>query len=57
LTLVLGCVVCAGSVAASDGGNVKRVGVGVGFGLEDVAYAKIDEGGGEGLLDGCAVYC
>jgi hypothetical protein len=27
----------------------------MGFGFEDVAYAEVDEGGGEGLLDWCAV--
>lgn len=55
LAFVLGGVFGAGGVAAGDGGDEKGVGVRVGFGLEDVADAQVDEGGGEGLLDGGAV--
>ena len=54
LALVLGGVVGAGGVAAGDGGDEEGVGVGVGLRLQDVADAEVDEGGGEGLLDGGA---
>ena len=54
LAFVLGGVVGAGGVAAGDGGDEEGVGVGVGLRLQDVADAEVDEGGGEGLLDGGA---
>lgn len=54
LAFVLGGVVGAGGVAAGDGGDEEGVRVGVRLRLEDVADAEVDEGGGEGLLDGGA---
>jgi hypothetical protein len=56
LAFVLGGVLGAGRVAARDGADEQRVGVGVCLGLEDVADAQVDEGGGEGLLDWRAAF-
>lgn len=50
LAFVLGGVVGAGGVAAGDGADVEGVGIGVGFGLEDVTDAEVDKAGGERLL-------
>ena len=36
-----------GMVAAGDGGEVERVGVGVGDALEDFTDTEVEEGGGE----------
>jgi hypothetical protein len=57
LALVFGGVLGTGRVAASDGRYKEGVSVRVGLGLEDVANAEVDEGGGEGLLDRCSRYC
>lgn len=51
LSLVLGRVVCAGSVAAVDGADEERVGVGVSLGLENVSNTQVDHGRRERLLD------
>lgn len=51
LALVLGSVVGAGCVAAVDGADVKRVGVGVSLGLEDVSDTQVDLSRRERLLN------
>jgi len=51
LALVLGGVVGTGCVAAVDGADEQRVGVGVPLSLEDVSNAQVDHGGCERLLD------